>query len=113
MDVWVVFQLKSDRELDKLKGLKLVELWLERNPLSSAYKDQTTYIRSVRHRTLVRMGRPGGLIYMYESCAWLGLGVYVVMGDTVLTANSSYTARGDPDDAPVGNPVLALSKGAC
>lgn len=40
-------KLKSDRELDKLKGLKLVELWLNRNPLCDLFKDQTSYIRSV------------------------------------------------------------------
>lgn len=40
-------ELKSDRELDKLKGLKLVELWLTRNPLCDVFKDQASYIRSV------------------------------------------------------------------
>lgn len=43
----VVVQLKSDRELDKVKGLKLVELWLNRNPLCDLFKDQASYIRSV------------------------------------------------------------------
>lgn len=42
-----VVQLKSDRELDKIKGLKLVELWLNRNPLCDLFKDQASYIRSV------------------------------------------------------------------
>ncbi|KAJ3581218.1 hypothetical protein NHX12_016900, partial [Muraenolepis orangiensis] len=42
--------LKSDRELDKIKGLKLVELWLDKNPLSSSYKDQASYISDVRLR---------------------------------------------------------------
>ena len=40
-------QLRSDRELDKLKGLRLVELWLIRNPLCDLFKDQPSYIRSV------------------------------------------------------------------
>uniref|UniRef100_A0A6Q2ZJZ7 NTF2 domain-containing protein n=1 Tax=Esox lucius TaxID=8010 RepID=A0A6Q2ZJZ7_ESOLU len=40
-------ELKTERELDKIKGLKLVELWLERNPLCDYFKDQTVYIRSV------------------------------------------------------------------
>lgn len=40
-------QLKSERELDKLKGLKLVELSLEKNPLCDHFKDQADYIRSV------------------------------------------------------------------
>uniref|UniRef100_A0A672FSU2 Nuclear RNA export factor 1 n=1 Tax=Salarias fasciatus TaxID=181472 RepID=A0A672FSU2_SALFA len=40
-------ELKSDRELDKIKGLKLVELWLNRNPLCDFFKDQPSYIRSV------------------------------------------------------------------
>ncbi|XP_068181363.1 nuclear RNA export factor 1 isoform X2 [Antennarius striatus] len=43
-------ELKSDRELDKLKGLKLVELWLNRNPLCDLFKDQASYISAVRQR---------------------------------------------------------------
>ncbi|XP_047441150.1 nuclear RNA export factor 1 isoform X1 [Mugil cephalus] len=43
-------ELKSDRELDKVKGLKLVELWLNRNPLCDLFKDQTSYISAVRER---------------------------------------------------------------
>uniref|UniRef100_A0A8B9PHZ6 Nuclear RNA export factor 1 n=1 Tax=Apteryx owenii TaxID=8824 RepID=A0A8B9PHZ6_APTOW len=40
-------ELKSDRELDKVKGLKLEELWLDGNPLCDAFRDQSTYIRSL------------------------------------------------------------------
>uniref|UniRef100_A0A4W4GTW3 Nuclear RNA export factor 1 n=1 Tax=Electrophorus electricus TaxID=8005 RepID=A0A4W4GTW3_ELEEL len=40
-------ELKTERELDKLKGLKLAELSLERNPLCDHFKDQADYIRSV------------------------------------------------------------------
>uniref|UniRef100_A0A8D3BTL6 Nuclear RNA export factor 1a n=1 Tax=Scophthalmus maximus TaxID=52904 RepID=A0A8D3BTL6_SCOMX len=40
----------SDRELDKVKGLKLVELWLNRNPLCLYFKDQASYISAVRQR---------------------------------------------------------------
>lgn len=40
-------QIKSERELDKLKGLRLAELWLDGNPLCQHYKDQTVYIRLV------------------------------------------------------------------
>ncbi|XP_008418672.1 nuclear RNA export factor 1 isoform X2 [Poecilia reticulata] len=43
-------ELKTDRELDKLKGLKLVELWLSRNPLCDLFKDQAAYISAVRQR---------------------------------------------------------------
>uniref|UniRef100_A0A665XE68 Zgc:153681 n=1 Tax=Echeneis naucrates TaxID=173247 RepID=A0A665XE68_ECHNA len=43
-------ELKSDRELDKVKGLKLVELWLNRNPLCQYFKDQASYISAVRQR---------------------------------------------------------------
>ncbi|XP_061786326.1 nuclear RNA export factor 1 isoform X1 [Nerophis lumbriciformis] len=43
-------ELKSDLELDKVKGLKLVELWLNRNPLCSLFKDQTSYVSAVRER---------------------------------------------------------------
>lgn len=40
-------QLKSEWELDKIKGLKLEELWLDRNPMCDTFRDQSTYIRSV------------------------------------------------------------------
>ncbi|XP_030621854.1 nuclear RNA export factor 1 isoform X2 [Chanos chanos] len=43
-------ELKSERELDKVKGFKLVELWLDRNPLCDHFKDQPTYISAVRER---------------------------------------------------------------
>ncbi|XP_030073337.1 nuclear RNA export factor 1 [Microcaecilia unicolor] len=42
--------LRSDRELDKVKGLKLEELWLDGNPLCDSFKDQSSYIRAVRVR---------------------------------------------------------------
>ncbi|KAM4617303.1 nuclear RNA export factor 1 isoform 2-T3 [Discoglossus pictus] len=42
--------LKSDRELDKVKGLKLEELWLDGNPLCDTFRDQTSYISAVRER---------------------------------------------------------------
>lgn len=40
-------ELKSEWELDKIKGLKLEELWLDRNPMCDTFRDQSTYIRSV------------------------------------------------------------------
>ncbi|XP_046876754.1 nuclear RNA export factor 1 [Hypomesus transpacificus] len=43
-------ELKAERELDKLKGLKLAELWLDSNPLCSFFKDQAAYISVVRAR---------------------------------------------------------------
>ncbi|KAF4105084.1 nuclear RNA export factor 1 isoform X2 [Onychostoma macrolepis] len=43
-------ELKSEQELDKVKGFRLVELWLDRNPLCDGFKDQTTYISAVRER---------------------------------------------------------------
>ncbi|XP_068444936.1 nuclear RNA export factor 1 isoform X2 [Clinocottus analis] len=43
-------ELKSDRELEKVKDLKLVELWLNRNPLCGLFKDQASYISAVRQR---------------------------------------------------------------
>lgn len=46
-------QLKSERDLDKVKGLKLEELWLDGNPLCDAFRDQATYVRSV-----LALGRP-------------------------------------------------------
>ncbi|XP_023562769.1 nuclear RNA export factor 1 [Octodon degus] len=43
-------ELKSDRELDKIKGLKLEELWLDGNTLCDTFQDQSTYISAVRER---------------------------------------------------------------
>lgn len=43
-------ELKSERELDKIKGLKLEELWLDGNPLCDSFRDQSTYISAVRER---------------------------------------------------------------
>ncbi|RMB90479.1 hypothetical protein DUI87_33080 [Hirundo rustica rustica] len=43
-------ELKSERELDKVKGLKLEELWLDGNPLCDSFRDQSSYISSVRER---------------------------------------------------------------
>ncbi|XP_073680468.1 nuclear RNA export factor 1 isoform X2 [Garra rufa] len=43
-------ELKTERELDKLKGLKLVELSLEGNPLSGHYKNQADYVSAIRER---------------------------------------------------------------
>ncbi|XP_076972045.1 nuclear RNA export factor 1 isoform X2 [Tamandua tetradactyla] len=43
-------ELKSEWELDKIKGLKLEELWLDGNPLCDAFRDQFTYISAIRER---------------------------------------------------------------
>ncbi|KFR07695.1 Nuclear RNA export factor 1, partial [Nipponia nippon] len=57
-------ELKSDRELDKVKGLKLEELWLDGNPLCDAFRDQSTYISlgaalGARGPPLLRGGQHG------------------------------------------------------
>uniref|UniRef100_A0A8C5WNU9 Nuclear RNA export factor 1 n=1 Tax=Laticauda laticaudata TaxID=8630 RepID=A0A8C5WNU9_LATLA len=39
-------QLKTEHELDKLKGLKLDELWLDNNPLCDGFRDRSAYIRA-------------------------------------------------------------------
>lgn len=41
-------QLKSICEVNKMKGLKLEELWLEGNPLCNTFPDQSTYISAIR-----------------------------------------------------------------
>ncbi|XP_058392374.1 nuclear RNA export factor 2-like [Diceros bicornis minor] len=41
-------ELKSARELDKMRGLRLEELWLEGNPLCYTFQDQSTYISAIR-----------------------------------------------------------------
>ncbi|XP_055034866.2 nuclear RNA export factor 1 isoform X1 [Misgurnus anguillicaudatus] len=43
-------ELRSEEELNNLKGLGLVELWLDRNPLCDCFDDQTSYIRALRER---------------------------------------------------------------
>ncbi|XP_034954266.1 nuclear RNA export factor 1 [Zootoca vivipara] len=43
-------QLKTDRDLDRLKDLKLEELWLDGNPLCDSFRDQSTYISAIRER---------------------------------------------------------------
>ncbi|XP_036160033.1 nuclear RNA export factor 2-like [Myotis myotis] len=41
-------ELKSTWELDKIKGLKLEELWLEGNPLCDTFQSQSTYVSAIR-----------------------------------------------------------------
>ncbi|XP_020007975.1 nuclear RNA export factor 2-like [Castor canadensis] len=41
-------QLKSASELNKVKGLKLEELWLEGNPLCSTFSDHSAYVSAIR-----------------------------------------------------------------
>ncbi|KAJ1108515.1 hypothetical protein NDU88_005891 [Pleurodeles waltl] len=43
-------ELKTERELDRLKGMKLQELWLDGNPLCDSFRDQSTYISAIRER---------------------------------------------------------------
>ncbi|KAL7978177.1 hypothetical protein Chor_005164 [Crotalus horridus] len=43
-------QLKTEHELDKLKGLKLDELWLENNTLCDNFRDRSVYISAIRER---------------------------------------------------------------
>lgn len=55
-------ELKTERELDKIKGLKLEELWLDRNPMCDNFGDQSSYIRSV-----VASVSPPGDIHPWEA----------------------------------------------
>ncbi|KAM6143281.1 nuclear RNA export factor 2-like [Erethizon dorsatum] len=41
-------ELKSIWELDKVKGLKLEELWLRGNPFCSKFPDQSAYVSAIR-----------------------------------------------------------------
>ncbi|MBZ3876000.1 Nuclear RNA export factor 2 [Sciurus carolinensis] len=60
-------ELRTSTELDKLKGLKLEELWLEGNPLCSAFPDQSAY---VRYYLIYDYGDRQGLLDAYhdEAC---------------------------------------------
>ncbi|XP_002732986.2 nuclear RNA export factor 1-like [Saccoglossus kowalevskii] len=42
--------LKNEKDLDKISGLKLEELTLDANPLCVQFRDETTYVSSVRKR---------------------------------------------------------------
>ncbi|XP_044125352.1 nuclear RNA export factor 1 isoform X2 [Bufo gargarizans] len=42
--------LRSEKDLDKIKGLKLEMLWLDGNPLCKLFRDQTSYISALRER---------------------------------------------------------------
>ncbi|XP_071974556.1 nuclear RNA export factor 1 [Engystomops pustulosus] len=42
--------LRSEKDLDKIKGLKLEMLWLDGNPLCKFFKDQNLYISAMRER---------------------------------------------------------------
>ncbi|KAG8146791.1 putative Nuclear RNA export factor 1 protein, partial [Naja naja] len=42
--------MKTEHELDKLKGLKLDELWLDNNPLCDGFRDRSAYISTIRER---------------------------------------------------------------
>ncbi|PIO36630.1 hypothetical protein AB205_0100310, partial [Aquarana catesbeiana] len=39
--------LRTDKDLDRIKGLKLEMLWLDGNPLCDSFREQSLYIRSV------------------------------------------------------------------
>ncbi|GAA6108878.1 nuclear RNA export factor 1 [Tachysurus ichikawai] len=43
-------EIRSERELDRLKGLRLVELSLQRNPLCDHFNDQADYVSAIRER---------------------------------------------------------------
>ncbi|XP_056106149.1 nuclear RNA export factor 1 [Rhinichthys klamathensis goyatoka] len=60
-------ELKSEQELDVVKGFRLVELWLDRNPLCDHFKDQTSYISAVRER-FPRLHRLDGHVLPLPIC---------------------------------------------
>uniref|UniRef100_A0A8C2IZJ2 Nuclear RNA export factor 1-like n=1 Tax=Cyprinus carpio TaxID=7962 RepID=A0A8C2IZJ2_CYPCA len=78
-------ELKTERELDKLKGLKLVELSLEGNPLSGHYKNQADYVSAVRERfpkLLKLVGNP--------QCSSVGVTLLACEHTIVVTLRSEY-----------------------
>uniref|UniRef100_A0A8C7N141 Nuclear RNA export factor 1b n=1 Tax=Oncorhynchus kisutch TaxID=8019 RepID=A0A8C7N141_ONCKI len=86
-------ELKTERELDRIKGLKLVELWLERNPLCDYFKDQASYIRSVCAQDgWVGNGRL--LTVCCEIVGWVGNGRLL----TVITFSPRYYSVYDSGD---------------
>lgn len=44
-------QLRTAWELEKIKGLKLEQLWLEGNPLCSTFPDHSSYVRYIPANT--------------------------------------------------------------
>ena len=51
-----IYQLNSMWELNKMKGLKLEELWLRGNPLCDRFPDQSTYLRFVWDHPVTLLG---------------------------------------------------------
>ncbi|XP_073461421.1 nuclear RNA export factor 1 [Aquarana catesbeiana] len=42
--------LRTDKDLDRIKGLKLEMLWLDGNPLCDSFREQSLYISAMRER---------------------------------------------------------------
>uniref|UniRef100_A0A8C2B8N7 Nuclear RNA export factor 1 n=1 Tax=Cyprinus carpio TaxID=7962 RepID=A0A8C2B8N7_CYPCA len=59
-------ELKTERELDKLKGLKLVELSLEGNPLCGHYKIQADYKNTIHKYTNDGQDLPPPIVFDLE-----------------------------------------------
>ncbi|KAM9470101.1 nuclear RNA export factor 1 isoform 1-T1 [Clarias gariepinus] len=81
-------ELKSERELDKLKSLKLTELWLDRNPLCDYFTDQATYISAI-------CGRFPRLIKLDGHSLPAPIGFDVEPHTTVPSCKGSYFVSGD------------------
>uniref|UniRef100_A0A669CMR7 Nuclear RNA export factor 1 n=1 Tax=Oreochromis niloticus TaxID=8128 RepID=A0A669CMR7_ORENI len=94
-------ELKSDRELDKLKGLKLVELWLTRNPLCDVFKDQASYIRSFCFMRSV--GNPEVVIifHMIRTSPYFSFCITLLMLNKIFTIILYYSIYDSGDRQPL------------
>uniref|UniRef100_A0A8B9KQQ7 Zgc:153681 n=1 Tax=Astyanax mexicanus TaxID=7994 RepID=A0A8B9KQQ7_ASTMX len=77
-------ELKSERELDKVRGFKLTELWLDRNPLCDHFKDQSSYISLscfcfVRYYSVYDSGDRQSLLDAYHEGASFSLSIPLSM----------------------------------
>ncbi|EGW02726.1 Nuclear RNA export factor 1 [Cricetulus griseus] len=72
-------ELRTAWELEKMKGLKLKELWLEGNPMCSTFADNSAYVRSSlkilrKRREAGRGGSPGPWVPNVAPCDQCSVG---------------------------------------
>lgn len=91
-----VLQIRSERELDKLKGLRLVELSLQRNPLCDHFSDQADYIRSVLLLTCSdeRRGKGWMGVFLMSGHSRVSVYVHVCVHHTHLLPGGQWTLSG-------------------
>ncbi|KAJ1058054.1 hypothetical protein K5549_015279 [Capra hircus] len=80
-------ELNSMWELNKMKGLKLEELWLQENPLCDSFPDQSTYLR---YYLIYDSGNRSGLLSAYHHKACFSLTIPFHSEDLALSSLCAY-----------------------